>query len=312
MSGFTTTATLATLRTRLSTAFADAMASAPVFSDRLKLYTPADIDTESLTLDWLASLGGMREWVGPRIVEGFKERAYQITTKHWEKTVGVNQDKLDDSPMTAIADAGLRMKLFTEGARKLEDDLLVDSTNGLLVQGHTKVCYDGQNFFDTDHPADIDLVTGTQSNYESTGFALTAANLQTAWARMASFVGENGRPLGSNPNILVVPPALKKTADDIVTAQFGASGASNMQWNMMQVQVIPELQAISTTAWYLFDTQSAGFKPFILLNRSPLKMAALTAPTDENVFWRNEVVFGIDRRVGAGYGAWFKAFKGVA
>lgn len=310
MPGFSTPAVLAALRTRLSHAFADAMVSAPIHSDRLGLYTKANIDTESLTLDWLATLGPMREWIGPRIVEGFKERAYQITTKHYEKTVEVSKDKLDDSPMTAISDAALRMKLFTEAARKLEDDLLFDSTIGLMVNGHTRTGYDGQNFFDTDHPTDIDNVTGTQSNYEAAAFALSAANLQTAWARMASFVGENGRPLGASPNLLVVGPALKKTADDIVTAQFGASGASNTQFGMVQVMVVPELSA-SPTHWYLFDTQSAGFKPFILLNRSPLKMDQLSASTDHDVFWRNVLVWGLDRRVGAGYGAWFKAFKGV-
>ncbi len=313
MPGFSTTATLAALRTRLSKAFTDAMVNAPVFSDSLGLYTKTDIDTESLTLDWLATLGPMREWVGPRIVEGFKERSYQITTKHYEKTVEINKDKLDDSPMTAISSEETRMRLFTEAARKLEDDLLVDSSIGLIVNGHSRTGYDGQNFFDTDHPTDIDNVTGTQSNYESTGFALTAANLQTAWARMVGFRGENGRPLGAAPNVLVIPVALKKTADDILTAQYGSSGASNTQVGMIpRVVTIPELDAISTTAWYLFDTASPGLKPFILLNRSPLKMVMKSAPTDDDVFWRNALVWGMDRRVGAGYGAWFKAFKGVA
>ncbi len=319
MPGIQTTAALAALKTRLYKVFQDALVNqSPAHSMRLGLYSEMPSDTEFNTYDWLASQPGMREWLGPRIVEGFKERAFTIYNKHYEKTLEVNADKLDDSPMTAVGDAAARLSILLEAARKLEDDLLFNTTStamgvisGLLASATTTTCYDGQYYFDTDHPTDLDA-TGTQSNYESTGFALSDTNFQTARARMMAFKGENGRPLGILPNLLVVPPALEKTAHTIVTAQYGASGASNVQQGMARVEVIPELSALSDTAWYLFDTQSSGAKPFILQNRKPLNMVSLMGPTDAPVFDRNVYQWGIDRRVGAGFGVWQKAFKGVA
>jgi phage major head subunit gpT-like protein len=318
MPSFQTTSTLAALKTRLHRDFQAALTGSPVHSQRLGLYSEMQSDTESNTYDWLASMAGMREWLGPRIVESFKERSFQIVNKHFEKTLEVNIDKLEDSPMTAVSDAAARLAVFMEGARKLDDDLLFNASStamggvsGLLAVAATTVCYDGQYFFDTDHPTDLDS-TGSQSNYESTGFALSSANFQTARARMMAFKGENGRPLGIIPNLLVVPPALEKTAHDIVTAEFGSSGATNVQRGMARVEVIPELSALSDTSWYLFDTVSPGPKPFILQNRKALQMVTLMGPTDAPVFNRNVYQWGIDRRCGAGFAIWQKAFKGVA
>lgn len=318
MPSFQTTSALAALKTRIYHDFSKAFTGAPVHSQRLGLYTEMPSDTEYNTYDWLASMAGMREWIGPRIVESFKERSFTIYNKHYEKTLEVNADKLDDSPMSAIADAAARLAIFMEGARKLEDDLLLNPSStamgavpGLLAVATTTVCYDGQYFFDTDHPTDLDS-TGTQSNYESTGLALNSANFQTARARMMAFKGENGRPLGIMPNLLVVPPALEKAARDIVVAEFNSSGATNTQRGMATVEVVPELSALSDTAWYLFDTVSPGPKPFILQRRKELTLTALTGPSDMPVFDRNVYQWGMDRRVGAGFGIWQKAFKGVA
>ena len=318
MTGFQTTTALAALKTRLFKDFQAALSGAPVHSARLGLYTVLNSDTEYNTYDWLASMPGMREWIGPRIVEGFKERSFAIYNKHYEKTREVNLDKLDDSPMTAIGDASARMQVFLEAARKLEDDFLFNASStamgaisGLLATGTSTACYDGQYFFDTDHPTDLDA-TGTQANYTSTGLALSSANFQTVRQRMMSFKGENGRPLGIIPNLLVVPPALEKTANDIVTAEFGSSGATNVQRGQAKVEVIPELAAISDTEWYMFDTLSPGPKPFILQNRKPLNLVALMGPSDAPVFNRNVAQWGIDRRVGAGFGIWQKAYKANA
>lgn len=315
---FSTTTALAALKTQLAKNFRSTFGSAAVHSKRLGLYSEIPSSAKSNTYDWLANMAGMREWIGPRIVESFKERSFEIINKHFEKTLEVNIDALEDSAVSAIADAGARQMIFLEGANKLDDDLLFNASStamgavsGLLGVATATTCYDGQYFFDTDHPTDLDA-TGTQSNYESTGFALTQANFITARTRMMGFKGENGRPLGILPNLLVVPPALENAAHLIVTAAYGSSGASNTTLGQARVEVVPELSALSDTAWYLFDTVSGGVKPFILQNRQPLRQVMLSGPTDAPVFNRNAYEWGIDRRVGAGFGIWQRAFKGVA
>lgn len=307
MSGISTPAALAALKTKLYKQFQASMTSTPVFAERVGLFLDVPSDTEFNTYDWLKAMSGMREWIGPRVYDGLTERVFQIWNRHYEKTLAVNRDKLEDSPMSAIGDASLRLGLLMDTARKLTDDLAVD----LLQNGQSRLCYDGQNFFDTDHPVDIDDASaGTQSNYEGASFALTAPNFNTARQRMMSWKNENGRPFGNKMNLLVVPPALEDEGEVILVAQYGTSGQTNTNAGKAKLEVWPELAGQDTT-WYGFDTQSPGAKALIRQLRKSLTLAARTSETDEPVFDRNEYVWGLDERVGMGFGAWSKAFKGV-
>lgn len=63
----------------------------------------------------------------------------------------------------------------------------------------------------------------------------------------------------------------------------------------------------SGTAWYLLDTTKA-IKPFILQMRRDYAFASKTAMTDENVFDKNEYVYGVDGRLNVGFGLWQLAY----
>ena len=54
--------------------------------------------------------------------------------------------------------------------------------------------------------------------------ALTAENLKAAITAMDTMTGDNGRPLGISPNLLVVPKALRFTANRLLTADLVAEG----------------------------------------------------------------------------------------
>ena len=53
--------------------------------------------------------------------------------------------------------------------------------------------------------------------------------------------GDYGRPLGLNPRLLVVPPALESAALKIVNNEFGANGESNEWKGTAEVLVAPWL-----------------------------------------------------------------------
>jgi phage major head subunit gpT-like protein len=59
--------------------------------------------------------------------------------------------------------------------------------------------------------------------------------------------------------------------------------------------------------WYLFDT-SRAIKPLIFQDRKAPNFVAKTSETDDNVFDRNEFVYGVDRRCNAGFGFWQMAY----
>lgn len=55
--------------------------------------------------------------------------------------------------------------------------------------------------------------------------------------------------------------------------------------------------------WYVLDT-SRALKPLIFQNRKSPSFVAKTAEDDDNVFYRNEYVYGVDARRNAGFGFW--------
>lgn len=63
----------------------------------------------------------------------------------------------------------------------------------------------------------------------------------------------------------------------------------------------------SGSAWYLLDT-SKSLKPFIFQKRRDYSIVSKTALSDDDVFYKNEHVYGVDGRVSAGYGLWQFAY----
>lgn len=306
MSGIARPAALEALNTSLSKAFQEAMQT-PIFSETAGMCTTIPSTTEFNTYGWLASMGGMREWLGARIVEGMKERRFTIYNKKYEKTVGVGVDELDDG---SVATAQFAMASIATAARVLQEDLLLAVLEGGAAATVAGTCYDGQYFFDTDHPTDLDG-TGTQRNYYSTGLALDATNLKAAIAAMQSFKGENGRPLGVGQRglTLLVAPGSWGAAIDAAEAKTISTGGENILASKYNVKPVQWARLTSATRWFLLDLSSPGPAPFIWQPRLAPQFVSKTSPSDDNVFERDEYLWGAKARAGMGYGMWFKAFS---
>ncbi|GAB4208015.1 MAG: Mu-like prophage major head subunit gpT family protein [Tibeticola sp.] len=156
-----TPALITSLRTGYSKAFQDALAATP--TDWEKVATRVPSSNASNTYGWLNQFPKLREWVGDRVVKDMAAQGYQITNKLYEGTVGVKRTDIEDD------NVGIYTPLFAEMGRaaKAHGDELVF---GLLAAGESTLCYDGQNFFDTDHPV--------YPNVDGTGTATLVANLQ--------------------------------------------------------------------------------------------------------------------------------------
>ncbi|MDE4175796.1 Mu-like prophage major head subunit gpT family protein [Phaeobacter sp. PT47_59] len=111
--------------------------------ERIATVVPSTTGEE--TYGWLGQMPNMREWVGERHVHGITEHGYTIKNKDYELTIGVDKNAIKDDKI------GVYAPMFEEMGRstKAHPDQLVF---GLLKNGFTSPCYDGQNFFDTDHP----------------------------------------------------------------------------------------------------------------------------------------------------------------
>lgn len=290
--------------------FQDGFVAATPFWD--KLATKTTSDTESETYHHMLRLPRMREWLGERVYNNLASASYNLVNRDFEQSEKIPRNKFEDDKFGIYAPM---FKMIGEAVSYWPDDLVMEA----LLAGGSSLCYDGQYFFDTDHPKQLNnSAGGTQSNLYTTT-ALTAANFGTTRAAMRALVGEDGKPLKVRPNLLVVPPALEKTAREIVVATTvpsaaGTASQTNTQAGQADVLVIDELAAAaggSDTTWYLMDTTKA-VKPFIFQERKAPTFTFFDKPTDATVFERREFRFGAESRGAAGYALWFLAAKCTA
>lgn len=155
-----TPALLQALFTGFKKNFEDAKSEAP--SQYQKIATVIKSTTKSNTYGWLGKFPTLRKWIGDRVIESMKAHSYQIVNEDFEATVGVDRNDIEDDEL------GIYAPLFAEMGRSAgvhPDELCF----GLLGAGFTSPCYDGQYFFDTDHPV--------YPKADGTGTAVVAANL---------------------------------------------------------------------------------------------------------------------------------------
>jgi phage major head subunit gpT-like protein len=113
---------------------------------------------------WMKDMPGMREWVGQRVINNLESTGAQLVNKHWEHTIGVNADAIEDDIL------GIYSVMFAqegEIAARHPDDLVWS----LLANGFVTPGFDGQNFFDADH-----------TSYNRSGQEVSWSNVQTGTA----------------------------------------------------------------------------------------------------------------------------------
>jgi phage major head subunit gpT-like protein len=108
---------------------------------------------------WLGKTTKFREWAGDRVIQNLKAHDFTIKNVSYENTVGVDRDDIEDDNLGLYST--LLQQMGMDSANHPED--LVFS---LLKNGFNQLCYDGQYFFDTDHPViGADGVTYSASNH---------------------------------------------------------------------------------------------------------------------------------------------------
>ena len=247
-----------------------------------ELATVRDTDTLEEIYLYISTLPRMRKWLGERVAQNFRTILSRLKSEDWESTVEVERnDILDDRlniyrPM--LEDMGRQ-------AARLWDDLIVTAINN----GHTALGFDGQYFFDVDHPSDpTSPLSGSQANY-FTGMPLTIDNYALGRRYMQQWVGADGRPLGIVPNILLVSPENEVQARRIINADtYPISGFGNQLNVLKGSATVVTIGDLTGPAWYLLDTRNS-IRPFIIQRRQTAKFVALDSPDHDSVFWRKKI-----------------------
>ena len=137
------TPNLEAIRVGFNTAYKRGLGQAESQYKRIATVVPSS--TRESRYGWLGKMPNMREWLGPRLIQGLAEHDYAIKNKDFELTIGVDRNDIKDDNL------GIYEPMFVEMGESTaaHPDLL---TFGALKDGFTTECYDGQYFFDTDHP----------------------------------------------------------------------------------------------------------------------------------------------------------------
>lgn len=154
-------ATLDALRVGYNTAFKNGLGMAPPQKDRVAMTIRSS--TASNAYGWLNQMPGLREWIGARVIQNLAESTYSIVNRHFEETVGVDRNDIEDDNLGQYA---MLMTRLGEAAAAFPEQLVWNA----LKAGFTTNCFDGQFFFDTDHPIVLeDGSTGTYANTDGGG-----------------------------------------------------------------------------------------------------------------------------------------------
>ena len=201
----------------VSAAFADGLGTAESQYEKIAMVVPSS--SRENVYPWLGTLPSMRKWAGDRVIRNLSTHDYSIKNEKFESTLAVKRDDLEDDQV------GIYGPLFRDMGAEAGNhpNRLVFAA---LSKGHELTCYDGQYFFDTDHPVAGKSVSNSLSP-------------------------------DSNP---VAP-------------------------------------------WFLLCT-SRPVKPMIFQVRRDYDLKRKDAPTDDNVFMRDEYLYGVDARVNVGFGLW--------
>jgi phage major head subunit gpT-like protein len=201
------------------TAFNKGMESAESHYRDIAMVVPSK--TREETYGWLGQFPKLREWVGDRVIRNLAAHSYALRNKLFEDTIGVKRVDIEDDQYGVLTPI---LEEMGRAAAEHPDELVFNALkNGINTQ-----CFDGQYFFDTDHPVNGQSV----SNLDATG-----------------------------------------------TGPY----------------------------WFLLDTRKA-IKPLLFQEREPYDLKALVKDEDENVFMRDEYLYGVRARANAGYGLWQLAY----
>ena len=291
---------LITLTKGLNAAFVKSFNNSEDPSDVMPFIMETQSTSDKESYGWLGQSPSMSEWVDERQLKSLNEFDYEILNVDYEGTLSVSRNAIDDDQLgnvkTRIDDLARKARIHP---RKL--------AIAAVEAGTTDLCYDGQPFFSNSHE---EGESGVQDNL-LTGTGVTLAQLEadidSAETAMLSFKDDTGEPWneGEVKIGIMCHPTLKSKFHRLNTLEQINSSSNSMKGRIAQITYSSRFTDVND--WYFADI-SDGMKPLIKQNRQAPKFQAQEASSD-NGFMRKKYAFGVDYRVGFGYGLWQKMIK---
>jgi phage major head subunit gpT-like protein len=159
-----------------------------------------------------------------------------------------------------------------------------------LLAGFTQQWVDGTSIFSTVHAWPVQPNPIPWVNRANT--ALAAPTFAAALQAFETMRGPDGAPLGNSPDVLVCGPVNRAAAEAILLAQYGAAGASNLDYKRVDLMVIPRFG--TSRAWFLACTRP--IQPLVLQDRIPAEFTANDDSRSHRSFYAELYAYKARRR----------------
>ena len=188
------------------------------------------------------------------------DAGYRVDIRNYEFALGMQVERrlADDDQFNQIkrrasnmADA-FNITIETDAANVFINGFTDSGTNRM---GATTNGADGVGLLSTAHPYSPANSGTTQAN-EGT-LALTIDNLDTTRQAMRNFTDDQGQLLGVNPDMLLVPPELERTATQLVSERaIYEPNSAQYDVNMFSGRFRPVVwdRLTDSNAWFLIDS----------------------------------------------------------
>lgn len=272
--------------------------------------TPFSSDQSSEEYAWLGMVPAMQEWVNGRKAKGLRDQSYKILNKKYEATIDILVDWLrrdkTGQAMRRIRELALRSN--THWASLLSQ---------LVLDGASKLCYDGQYFFDTDHEEGDSGVQSNKINVDISALpaevhgAITAPSpeeMQQAILKsiiqIQGFVDDQGEPMNENANsfLVMVPTSLQFAALNGIAINRGTGLAEQLAVGT-EITVAANPRLSSWTDQFATFRTGGNTTPLIRQEETEIALKAKAEGSDYE-FDNDRHQYGVDANRGVGYGFW--------
>ena len=273
--------------------------------------TPFISNQDEEKYGWLGQVPQLREWIGDREAKGLKDQTYTIKNVAYESTLDFTvKDRRQDKT------GQLQIRINEQVQRAMSQWSTLLTT--LIEDGESNTCYDGEYFFDTDHPVSesTDSAT-TQSNDLTNAIVLKTAPTVAEMAdaifstisAMMAFKDDQGEPMNSEAkNFMVMVPtpfmqvALAAIKNTVIQGTSGTKDNTLVKQDAFTVTVEVNPRLSWTDKFAVFRTD-AQVRPLIRQEEEPLTPTA-KAEGSEYEHDTDRHQFGLKTRRGVGYGFW--------
>lgn len=178
----------------------------------------------------------------------------------------ISEEAVDDGKFDFISDA---VKKLARSARESQEIAAMNIFNNGFT---SETAADGQYVFDTDHSLPSGL---SFRNKASTDADLSASALESALIDFETQqIGDSGIIYNIKPKVLLVPPALKRYAQELIGSDLKADSADNNMNSLKSdgLSIISSPHLTDTDAWFLLASpEQTGMR---IINRKPLSTKA--------------------------------------